>query len=76
MNELMFHIWYWEAYHAHWGADRPLGNSLMSAQTQHFKYEGLGVQITTDDYKKLESQWESKQINDNFPILSHIQKLN
>jgi len=68
MNELMFHVRYWKAYHAHWGADTPLGNSLMSAQTQHFKYEGLGVQITIEDYKKLASQWESKQKNDNFPI--------
>ena len=68
MNELMFHIQYWKAYHAHWGADTPLGNSLMSAQTQHFKYEGLGVQISTDDYKTLDSQWESEQTDGKFPI--------
>ena len=45
-----------------------MGNSLMYAQTQHFKYEGLGVQISTDDYNKLASQWESKPTDGKVPI--------
>jgi len=64
----MLHIWYWKAYHAHWGADTPLGKCLMSAQTQHFKYEGLGVQISTDDYNNLAKQWESMPTDGKFPI--------